>query len=194
MPGAEYNAIVRKVFDDEEEGYGFYNNYAKGKGFSVRKDYCEWDIGHNERTLQHFVCSCQGFREDKELKRENKKRKPRNITRFGCPARLVIARDQNTGQWHVKDFICEHNHPMVEQDLACLLRSHRRIRDEQKADIVAMQISGIRKHQIMDIMEMLYGGYDKVGFTKRDLYNFCHRNKVRTVAAGDAHTVISYLT
>jgi len=80
----------------------------------------------------------------------------------------VIARDQNTGQWHVKDFICEHNHPMVEQDLACLLRSHRRISDEQKADIVAMQISGICKHQIMDIMEMLYGGYDKVGFTRRD--------------------------
>jgi len=57
MPGAEYNVIVRKVFDDEEEGYEFYNNYAKGKGFSVRKDYCEWDIGHNERTLRHFVCS-----------------------------------------------------------------------------------------------------------------------------------------
>jgi len=34
-----------------------------------------------------------------------------------------------------------------------------------------MQISGIRKHQIMDIMKMQYGGYDKVGFTTRDLYN-----------------------
>lgn len=57
MPGPEYNEIVRKVFDDEEQGYKFYNNYAKEKGFSVRKDYCEWDIGHNERTLRHFVCS-----------------------------------------------------------------------------------------------------------------------------------------
>jgi len=57
-----------------------------------------------------------------------------------------------------------------------------------------MQISGIHKHQIMDTMEMLYGGYDKVGFIKRDLYNFCHHNKVETVAAGDAQTVISYLT
>ena len=46
----------------------------------------------------------------------------------------------------------------------------------------------------MATMEMLYGGYDKVGFTRRDLYNFCHRNKVDTVAAGDAQTVISYLT
>ena len=150
MPGLEYNEIVRKVFHDEEQGYEFYNNYVKGKGFSIRKDYCEWDIGHNERTLRHFVCICEGFRKE-ELKRENKKRKPRNITRFGCPAKLVIARDQNTGQWHVNDFICEHNHLMVEQDLACLLRSHRRIRYEQKADIVVMQISGIRKHQIMDI-------------------------------------------
>jgi hypothetical protein len=51
-----------------------------------------------------------------------------------------------------------------------------------------MQISGIHKHQIMDIMEMQYGGYDKVGFTTRD-YNFCHRNKVETVAVGDAQTV-----
>jgi len=66
MPGPEYNEIVRKVFDDEEQGYKFYNNYAKEKGFSVRKDYCEWDIGHNERTLRHFVCSCQGFRKEKE--------------------------------------------------------------------------------------------------------------------------------
>ena len=130
MPGLEYNLVISKVFDDEEQGYQFYNNYAKGKGFSVRRDYCEWDIGHNERTLRHFVCSCEGFRKEKELKRENKKRKPRNITRFGCPTRLVIARDQNTRQWHVKDFIYEHNHPMVEQDLACLLRSHRRIKDE----------------------------------------------------------------
>ena len=51
MPGLEYNLVISKVFDDEEQGYQFYNNYAKGKGFTVRRDYCEWDIGHNERTL-----------------------------------------------------------------------------------------------------------------------------------------------
>ena len=41
---------------------------------------------------------------------------------------------------------------------------------------------------------MQYSGYDKVGFTTRDLYNFCHRNKVEIVAAGGAQTVINYLT
>jgi len=53
----------------------------------------------------------------------------------------------------VKHFIDEHNHLMAEPDLDCLLRSHRRISDDQKAEILEMQISSIRKHQIMDIME-----------------------------------------
>jgi len=100
----EYNEIVRKIFGSETEGYLFYNKYAKGKGFSVRKSYYEWGNGHNERTLWKFVCSCEGFCEEKELKREIKKRKSRNITRVGCPTKFVIAWDQNTRQWYVKDF------------------------------------------------------------------------------------------
>jgi zinc finger SWIM domain-containing protein 3 len=99
MASLEYNDIVRMVFDDEKQAYQFFNNYTFGIGFSIRKDYCEWDNGHNGRTLPlpHFVYSCEGLREAKHLMRENKKRKPQNITRFGCPARLVIARDQDTG-------------------------------------------------------------------------------------------------
>ena len=187
----EYNEIVKKLFANE--GFQFYNNYGFEKGFSVRRSYCEWDNGHNEMTLRKFVCSRQGFREEKQLKRAIKKRKPRNITRVGCLAKFVIARDQITGHWYVKDFIDEHNHPMAPAELTCLLRSHRRISDEQKAEIVEMESSGIRKHKIMDILEIQYGGYDKVGCTTRDLYNFCHRYKAETIAAGDAQTVISYL-
>jgi zinc finger SWIM domain-containing protein 3 len=46
----------------------------------------------------------------------------------------------------------------------------------------------------MEIMKRRYGGYDKIGFTSRDLYNFCHRLKEETLAAGDAQTIISYVT
>ena len=83
----------------------------------MRKSYCEWGNSNNERTLRKFVCSCEGFHEEKELKREIKKRKPWNITRVGCLAKFVIARDQITGQWYVKDFIDEHNHPMAPAEL-----------------------------------------------------------------------------
>ena len=92
----EYNEVVRKMLSNEEKIIQFYNNYAKQKGFSVRRSYYEWHNGHNEMTLWKFVCSHEGFCEE-ELKRETKKQKPRNITRVGCLAKLVIARDQNTG-------------------------------------------------------------------------------------------------
>ena len=40
---------------------------------------------------------------------------------------------------------------------------------------------------------MQYDGYEKVGYTQRDLYNFCHRHKQGTISAGDAQTVIRHL-
>ena len=40
---AEYRNIVSRMFDSEDEGFRFYNSYALEKGFSVQKDYVEWD-------------------------------------------------------------------------------------------------------------------------------------------------------
>ena len=94
----EYNEIVRKMFANEEEGFQFYNKYGREKGFSVRRSYVEWDTSHNELTLQKLVCSREGFCEEKHMKRENKKRRPRNISHVGCRAKFVIARQRNTGQ------------------------------------------------------------------------------------------------
>ena len=34
----EYRHVVNKTFRSEEEGFQFYNEYAKVKGFSVRKE------------------------------------------------------------------------------------------------------------------------------------------------------------
>ena len=39
----EYDMMMAMRFWNEEEGFGFYNKYAKGKGFSVRKDYTRRD-------------------------------------------------------------------------------------------------------------------------------------------------------
>ncbi|WVZ84607.1 hypothetical protein U9M48_031629 [Paspalum notatum var. saurae] len=191
-PMLEYYDIVSKVFSSEEEGFQFYNRYALEKGFSVHKAYVEWDKGNEEICLRSLVCSREGFREAKYMNREERKRKPRNLSRVGCKAKLVIAKVDESGQWFVKDFIDEHNHPLAPKDLSCLLRSHRRISDEQKAEIVEMEIAGIRKHQIMDKLEIQYGGYDNVGFTSRDIYNFCYQYKQEMIDGGDAEAVISH--
>jgi hypothetical protein len=34
----EYRLIFSKTFRSEDEGYEFYNDYAKVKGFSIRKE------------------------------------------------------------------------------------------------------------------------------------------------------------
>jgi zinc finger SWIM domain-containing protein 3 len=38
-----------------------------------------------------------------------------------------------------------------------------------------------------------HGGYVMVGFTARDLYNICHRNKLQMLSAGDDQTIMNYL-
>ena len=88
----------------------------------MRKSYVEWNSEKIDLTLQRYVCGRQGYREEKYVKKEIKKRRSRDITRVGCPAKLVIALDWNTGQWYVKNFIDEHNHPLAPADLGCLLR------------------------------------------------------------------------
>ena len=119
---AEYVDIVSRMFDSEDEGFEFYNKYALEKGFSVRKGYVEWDEANMNIILRKLVCSREGCREEKHMKRkrEERKRRPRNISRVGCKAKLVIARMKETGRWFVKDFIDEHNHPLAPRDLACL--------------------------------------------------------------------------
>jgi zinc finger SWIM domain-containing protein 3 len=184
----ENRDIASKTFTSAADGYQFYNRYALEKGFSMRRNYVEWDGANKEIVLRKLVCSREGRREEKHMKmtREDMKRWPRNITRVGCKAKLVIPRVEETWLWFVKDFIDEHTHPLAPADLACLLRSHRGITDEMKE----METSGICKHKIMDVLRMQHGGFDKVGCTTRDIYNFCHLYKQETIAAGDAQPVM----
>jgi zinc finger SWIM domain-containing protein 3 len=128
------------MFNSEDEGFQFYKNYTYEKGFSVRKVYCEWDKDMDERNLCKFILQSEGFRTHKHLRREIKLRRSRNVTRFGCHAKFVIAMDCDTKQWYVKDFINEHNHPMIPPDLSFFFCSHGKITDEQKAEIMHMQV------------------------------------------------------
>jgi len=189
----EYDQIVNTTFSSENEGLEFYKSYALKKGFGIRRGYFEKDKANNQVCLRNFVCCQQGFREQQHMKKKIKKRKPRNLTRCGCRAKMVISFNKETVQWYVKDFIDEHNHTLGTSDTTCFLRSHRGITDAQKTDIFEMEIAGIRKHQMMDILEMQSGGYDKVGCTAKDIYNYCYKYKKETIVDGDAETVVSHL-
>jgi zinc finger SWIM domain-containing protein 3 len=53
---SECRAIVIKMFASEDKGYKFYNKYALEKGFSVRKNYVEWDGSNKEIVPRKLEC------------------------------------------------------------------------------------------------------------------------------------------
>ncbi|KAG6537504.1 hypothetical protein ZIOFF_002598 [Zingiber officinale] len=82
-------------FETEDEAYEFYSAYAGRMGFRVRKTSATISA-ENLITRRMFVCSREGFREQK--KGEKRVKKPRKEFRTGCPACMVI-RISSTGKY-----------------------------------------------------------------------------------------------
>lgn len=82
---------------------------------------------------------------------------------------------------------------LASHDEVPFLWSHRKIKDFQRAEILAMAAAGIRKHMIMTSFISKYGRFSNVGFTRKDLYNLCCREKRKLLANGDATTAIAMM-
>jgi hypothetical protein len=189
----EYNMVASKLFRSEEDGYKFYNEYARCKGFSIRRDKVKRFSGTELVFWRRFYCSCEGYRTLKNFERTNRKREPRALTRCGCKAMLEIELNGETGMWFVSGFEARHSHRLANLDLVAFLRSHREVNDAQKAEAVELGVGGLRTCQIMEVMENNNGGYDKVGFVTRDLYNFFARYKKKRIEGRDADLVVNHL-
>ncbi|RVW68736.1 Protein FAR1-related sequence 5 [Vitis vinifera] len=96
-------------------------------------------------------------------------------------------------KWVVKEFMADHNHPLVEQKNIQFLRSHRVIKNADKAQLNAMRGVGMGTSQIMDYMVQQSGGYNNVGFTKKDLYNHVDADRRVHLRDGDAKGALAYL-
>ncbi|TVU23178.1 hypothetical protein EJB05_30212, partial [Eragrostis curvula] len=170
-----------------EYNFVFYNYYAKGKGFGVRKDKVRHRPGTDEVVWRRYLCSCHGYRDDDYSDREDRIREPRKLTRCGCPASLVIEFSDRTGSWYVRDFVDSHDHPMLDPQHVFVLRSHRVMKEAQKAEAIRLSLAGLRPCQIMDVMEKSHGGAPgAAGFLCQDMYNFIARQKKEKVHGSDA--------
>lgn len=106
-------------FDTEDEAYEFYSMYAARIGFSVRRASMTVSA-ENVITRRMFVCSREGFRENK--KGSKRVKKPRPETRTGCPACMII-RIMPSGKYHVSEFVTRHNHQLATPSSADLVMS-----------------------------------------------------------------------
>ncbi|RVX10646.1 Protein FAR1-related sequence 5 [Vitis vinifera] len=157
--------IWKMEFSSVDEAEEFYNLFAKVTGFSVRKDDVKRDKNQNIVSL----------------------------TRVGCEATFRIGFNKQMNKWVVKEFMVDHNHPLVEQKNVQFLRSHRVIKNADKAQLNAMRGVGIGTSQIMDYMVQQSGGYNNVGFTKKDLYNHVDADRRVHLRDGDAEGALAYL-
>jgi hypothetical protein len=101
-------------FESEEAAMIYYDVYAKHLGFMIRVGNCHRS-GHDGSVIsRRFLCNKEGFRVNNKKTRNTRSlevRKPRQITREGCKA-MIMVRKEKTGKWVVTKLETKHNHPM----------------------------------------------------------------------------------
>ncbi|RYR31869.1 hypothetical protein Ahy_B01g056804 [Arachis hypogaea] len=95
--------------------------------------------------------------------------------------------------WKVRTIIDEHNHKLAPAIFTNLLPSHRKISEGDKAQVDSFKQFGIPTSKIMAYMAGQSGGYSMLRFTKRDLYNYVHGQRLARISDGDAAATIGYL-
>ncbi|CAK8576249.1 unnamed protein product [Lathyrus sativus] len=114
-------------FPSLDMAYEFYNQYAKVNGFAVRKSKI-LQSKKGEILQQTFVCHRQGFREDRGLTIENRKRECKPETRCGCEAKLRVHIDMVSQCWWITVFNDQHNHDLLDEEYHGMLASHRKMK------------------------------------------------------------------
>ena len=185
--------VFEMTFDSHEEAGEFYNTYGRYAGFSIRKDDLKYDKNHMAIS-RRWVCSREGYRSTKNADHDERVREPRGLTRVGCLATLRVKYDRKTGKWVVKDFVNDHNHPLVKPCGVPFLRSHRGVKSPDRAQATSLRNVGIRTSQIRDFMLQQSGGYQNIGFTTKDLYNDVASQRREEMRDGDAESALAYLS
>ncbi|XP_057730738.1 protein FAR1-RELATED SEQUENCE 5-like [Arachis stenosperma] len=183
--------FMGREFVGEEDAYLAYKEFARMRGFGVRKG----DVGRVDGVLvrRDFFCHRQGTRHAKHYDRPERVREERLESRTDCKAKLKIFYDVQRSVWKVRSIFDEHNHELAPAMFSHLVPSHRSMSDGDKAQVDSMKQFGIPTAKIMAYMAGQSGGYGMLRFTKRDLYNYIHGQRLARISDGDAAATISYL-
>ncbi|KAJ1402714.1 Zinc finger, PMZ-type [Sesbania bispinosa] len=149
--------------------YLFYSLYGKSNGFSVRK----------------------GLRQDRGLKMEDRKREIRPETRCNCRANFRVHIDIVTGRWYATVFLDEHTHDLLDSKYCGMLPGHRKMSESDITEMNSLLEAGIGPTHIYGHFALQHGGYDKIGFRLKDIYNQIERQRRKQTS--DAMAAMEYL-
>ncbi|TXG64112.1 hypothetical protein EZV62_011106 [Acer yangbiense] len=185
--------VIGNEFASVQDAEAFYKNYSLFVGFSIRKDEMRRDR-YGMITIRRWVCSKQGYREQKYMDKIDKKREPRGQTREGCRAAMKIKIEQNSMIWVVSEFVIEQNHNLSPPNHIQFLRSHCSVKDSEIAQLQSLRTVGVKTAQVMDHLVDQFGSYSNVEHMKKDLQNRLDSVRRSKIQTSDADSVISYLT
>jgi hypothetical protein len=144
-----------------------------------------------EVVQQTFVCHREGIRDSKNKDPFSRKRAPRPNTRCGCRAKIQVHLDFGSGRWYIKLFDDIHNHSFLDDKYEGMLPAHRKMSDYDKYQMKTMRKAGIPTSRIYGFFASQAGGYENVGYTRRDMYNEQFNKGGRN--SSDAEEAINFL-
>ncbi|KAJ8431011.1 hypothetical protein Cgig2_017189 [Carnegiea gigantea] len=126
---------IRQCFLSLEEAFLFYKNFARSRGFSVRKGRSENKNGVKGR--QDFFCSCEGRVPPKVVNPVVEQRN-RDSHKCGCGS-------------YMRD---DHDHKLLSPEQVRFLSTYRSIDKETEEQILLFKKAGLSVRQIMHIIEL----------------------------------------
>ncbi|GAU51315.1 hypothetical protein TSUD_412750 [Trifolium subterraneum] len=187
--------ISAMEFVSEAQAYDFYYQYARRKGFAIRRSSTKHKgpTGNRIIVMREFVCNREGLRNKKHLTRVDRRREHRRVSRTKCTARLRVLYRTKENKYVLSIFNETHNHELTPAKVVHLHPVYRNISKSDKAQINGLHTHGIRTCHIMGYMVAQKGGYTDVGFTKKDLYNYFDKKMRAIVKDGDVSAALNYL-
>ncbi|XP_026410626.1 protein FAR1-RELATED SEQUENCE 5-like [Papaver somniferum] len=186
------NEEVPKIgmeFDSEERAYEYYNRYARGVGFGIRRDST---THRKDKTISRraLVFSNQGnYR--KHIRGSPMKRCLH--ARTVCEAKLVIKLVSDDSKYSIVEFVEKHNHVLTCPGQVHLLRSQRNIETAQARLIENMRDAGISQKNIFVYFSVESGGSQILNFTQMDCNNHIQRRRRQDVLKkGDVEHLLEY--
>ncbi|CAL2255653.1 unnamed protein product [Prunus armeniaca] len=184
--------VMGKEFKTIELAEEYYMSYAKGTGFSLRKDKL---VRNSEGKVcrRWWCCSKEGLRNEKFNDRSDKIRPPKAITRENCSAHFWVGYEKKRDVYVVRNFEPHHNHQLLTPLESPYLRCNRVVRKSDLAQAVGMRRALFRTCQTYEYMVDQCGGYLNVGFQIKDLYNKLDASHREILLDGDTEAALCYL-
>ncbi|KAF1884189.1 hypothetical protein Lal_00035255 [Lupinus albus] len=159
--------FVGQIVNNMDEAYNLYQAHAFKMGFNVRK----------------------GFKNN-ELQGEVAYERADSIT--GCEA-MVRFNVSKEGQWKITKLVLDHNHEFAQPHQIHLLHSMRNIFDTKGDMIKSLVNVGMSVTNAWSYIGEEVNGFDKAGSTMKDMQNFVYTQKMKSIEAGDAQSLVNQL-